>query len=92
MKSLMQIKCTSGGAEPMAHRADIAVVWVTLDKQCVLSGDGVNYFVTLRQHGKVVRQKILTDEATALAIADTWLEDLLNDLPRSSRESLRRHR
>jgi hypothetical protein len=66
----------------MPNGADIAVVWVTLDKQCVLGGDGVNYFVTLRQGGKVVRQKTIPDEATALAIADTWLEDLLQRLPR----------
>ena len=76
----------------MAIGADIAVVWVTLDKQCVLGGDGVNFFVTLRQGGKVVRQKTLTDEAAALAIADTWLEDVLQRLPRSSQESLRYHR
>jgi len=31
----------------MANAPDIAVVWVTLDNRCVLSGDGVNYFVTL---------------------------------------------
>jgi hypothetical protein len=37
----------------MANAPDIAVVWVTLDNRCVLSGDGVNYFVTLSQGGKV---------------------------------------
>jgi hypothetical protein len=76
----------------MANAADIAVMWVTLDKRCVLSGDGVNYFVTVKQGGKVVRQRTITDEGTALEIAETWLEDLLRGLPRSSQESLRRHR
>jgi hypothetical protein len=76
----------------MANGADIAVVWVTLDKQCVLGGDGVNYFVTLRQGGKIIRQKTITDEATALAIADTWLEDLLQRRPRSSQGGLPYHR
>jgi hypothetical protein len=48
---------------------------LTLDNRCVLSGDGVNYFVTVRQLGKAVRQETITNETTALAIASKWLEE-----------------
>ncbi len=76
----------------MANAPDIAVVWVTLDNRCVLSGDGVNYFVTLSQGGKVFDRRPSPTRATALAIVDTWLEERLQGLPRPSREGLRRHR